>query len=123
MKDRRLQAVAFLVLGVFCFILYSRTYAYVIVWERETTNTFFVFDRQFLADFLSMPGGLMCYAGRFFEQFFEYTALGALVIAVLVTGFGVLLHGVLKRLMGAGVALLRAVAVRRAGDDAEFRDH
>ena len=114
MKDRRLQGVAFLALGVFCFILYSHTYEYCLVGERETRSTFFLFDRHFLASFLPLPGGLMIYVTRFFWQFYEYTALGALVVAVLVTGLGVLLHGVLKRLMGGAAlfcALLPCVAL------------
>ena len=113
-KDRSLQIVAFLLLGVFCFILYRTTYEYVLEWQRETTNAFFLFNRQFLVDFLSTPGGLLMYASRFFEQFYEYTALGALVVAVLVAGFGVLLYGVLKRLMGGAAlfcALLPCVAL------------
>ena len=93
---------------MFTFLLYNWTYGYVLVWQRVTTASFFVFDRQFLADYLPMPGGLINYAVRFFGQFYEYTALGALVVAVLVTGLGVLLHGVLKRLMG-GAALFCAL--------------
>ncbi len=113
-KDRSLQIVAFLLLGVFSFILYSGTYEYVLVWERGTPNAFFLFDRQFLRDFLSTPGGFTMYAWRFFEQFYEYTASGALVVAALITGLGVLLHGVLKRRLGGAslfFALLPCVAL------------
>ena len=113
-KDRSLQIVAFLLLGVFSFILYSGTYEYVLVWERGTPNAFFLFDRQSLRDFLSTPGGFTMYAWRFFEQFYEYTASGALVVAALITGLGVLLHGVLKRRLGGAslfFALLPCVAL------------
>ena len=54
------------------------------------------------------------YAWRFFEQFYEYTASGALVVAALITGLGVLLHGVLKRRLGGAslfFALLPCVAL------------
>jgi hypothetical protein len=106
--NRRFQAAAFLLLGLFSFILYSRAYEYILVWEREAPCSFFLFDRQFLADFLRIPGGCVSYAARFLGQFYEYTALGALVVAALVTVLGVLLHGVLKRLM-AGAALFCAL--------------
>jgi tetratricopeptide (TPR) repeat protein len=98
-KDRRLEGIAFLAFGAFCVVLYSWTYEYVLVWGRDSDQSFFLFTRQFLTDFLPIPGGLIHYAGRFFEQFYEYTALGALVVALLLTGLAVLLHGVLKRLM------------------------
>jgi len=114
MKDRKLQGLAFVVLGVFSFLLYSRIFEYVLALKRETPYSFFLFDRQFLAGFLALPGGLMLYAGRFLEQFYENPALGALVIAVVVTGFGILLHGVLKRLMGRAAlfcALLACVVL------------
>jgi hypothetical protein len=107
-KDRKIQGVAFLLLGVFCFFLYSQVYEYILAWERETPVSFFLFDRQFLAIFLPIPGGCVHYAGRFFGQFYEFTALGALVAALLVTVLGVLLHRVLRRLM-AGAALFCAL--------------
>ena len=109
MKERRLQFAAFLLLGAFSFVLYNWTYSYLLVLRRETAYCFFLFDRQFLAELLQSPGGLVYYTARFFSQFFQFTWLGALVIAALVVCFGVLLHLVLKRLTG-GAALFCALA-------------
>ena len=100
-KDRKLQGVAFLILGVMTFLLYSRTYDYVVVSQRDTASSFFLFDREFLLGFLWLPGGLLTWAGRFFAQFSEYTWLGALAISVLVVAFGFLLYRALRRFMGA----------------------
>jgi tetratricopeptide (TPR) repeat protein len=120
LKGRRLQVVVFLILGVFTFALYSRTYDYALALERDATYSFFLFDRQFLLNFLSLPGGLLAYAVRFLAQFYEYTWLGALVISVLVVGFGLLLHRLLRRLLdGAALfcALLPCILVATALND------
>jgi tetratricopeptide (TPR) repeat protein len=120
LKERRLQVVVFLILGVFTFSLYSWTYDYALALERDTTYSFFLFDRQFLLNFLSLPGGPLAYAVRFLAQFYEYTWLGALVVSALVAGFGLLLHRVLRRLMdGAALfcALLPCIVVATAMSD------
>ena len=86
------------------YCLYSWIFHYVIVLHRLTPSLgFFVFSRGFLTEFLDLPGGLTHYAGRFFGQFLHDDRLGALVVSLSITGFGFLLHLVLRRLKKGGI--------------------
>jgi tetratricopeptide (TPR) repeat protein len=105
-----LETVAFLTLAAFIIVLYNWSYSYDLVLKRDTSFTFFIFDRQFLSEFLSGPGGLAVYAGRFLGQFYETSWLGPLLIAALVVGFGLLLHRVVRRFLRTGALFCSALA-------------
>jgi len=102
MRDRRVHYVGLLLVAVSSFVIYNWLCAYVILAQRELTVCFFMFDGEFLQGFLDHPGGLLHYAGRFLGQFYHYTWLGALVLAVCITGFGVVFHLVLTKLKQGG---------------------
>lgn len=87
-------------LGLFAFALATHAWVldYVVLLQYESPASYFVFDRQFLSQWLDHPGGLMLYAGRFLRQFFRYAWLGALVVASLAASLGLLLHGIRSRL-------------------------
>ena len=98
MGTQRAWCLSLVGLGVFCFLLLHWTYGYVIIFQSETNDCFFMFGREFLLEFLDHPGGLLRYAGRFLGQLYHYRWLGALVVSACVTCFGLLFHRVLRRL-------------------------
>ncbi len=73
-------------------------YGYVIEFQNETNDCFFLFGRPFLLEFLDHPAGPLRYAGRFLGQLYHYPWLGALIVSASVTCFGILIHCVLVRL-------------------------
>ena len=95
-------------LGAVCFAVLHWTYGYVIAFQSETNDCFFMSGREFLLEFLDHPGGLLRYAGRFLGQFYHYTWLGALVVSACVTCFGFVFHGVLRRL-GNGASVYQTI--------------
>ena len=90
--------VGFLVLLAVSFLVLYGAYGYVIAFQSETNDCFFLFGRQFLGEFFDHPAGPLRYAGRFLGQFYHYRWLGALIASACVTGFGVLFYRVLGKL-------------------------
>ncbi|HUT93979.1 MAG TPA: DUF6057 family protein [Thermoguttaceae bacterium] len=90
--------VGLAVLFVVSFLLFDWVYGYVIGFQSETNDCFFMFGRPFLGTFLDHPAGPLRYAGRFLGQFYHYGRLGALVVSASITCFGVLFHRVLVKL-------------------------
>jgi len=88
----------FAVLFVASFLVLNCVYGYVIVFQSETNDCFFMFGRQFLLEFFDHPAGLLCYAGHFLGQFYHYRWLGALIISACISCFGVLFLRVLAKL-------------------------
>lgn len=87
-------------LAVVPFLVFRWTYGYVIGFQGETNDCFFLFGRPFLLEFLDHPAGPLRYAGRFLGQFYHYQWLGALIVSTCITCFGVLFHRVLVKLDG-----------------------
>ncbi len=98
MHSRLLRYGGPLAVAILGFVLYSSVCDYVIVGQRDLPVSFFLFDSEFLREFLDEPGGLLHYGGRFLGQFYHTTWLGALVLSACITCFGILFHRVLRRL-------------------------
>jgi hypothetical protein len=79
------------------FLLLNRPYGYVIAFQSETNDCFFLFGRTFFLAFIDHPGGVVRYAGRFLGQFYHLHWVGALIASAGITCFGVLFHGVLAK--------------------------
>jgi hypothetical protein len=92
--------VGLLALFVVSFLALGWVYGYVVAFQSETNDCFFMFGHPFLLEFLDHPAGPLRYAGRFLAQFYHYRWLGALVAAACITGFGVVFHRVLVKLNG-----------------------
>jgi len=90
--------VGLVVLFIVSFLVLRWVYGYVIAFQSETNDCFFMFGRPFLLEFLDHPAGPLRYAGRFLGQFYHYRWLGALIVSACITCFGVLLHRVLAKL-------------------------
>jgi hypothetical protein len=88
------------VLFVVAFLLFLSLYGYVIEFQSETNDCFFLFGCPFLLEFLDHPAGPLRYAGRFLGQLYHYPWLGALIVSASVTCFGILFHCVLVKLNG-----------------------
>lgn len=97
--SKQLQTfVALIVLFAVSFLVLNWIYGYVIVFQSETNDCFFLFGRPFFEEFLDHPAGPVRYAGRFLAQFYHIRWLGALVIAACIACFGFLFHGVVRKL-------------------------
>lgn len=92
--------VSLVVLFVASFCVLNWKYGYVIGFQSETNDCFFLFGRSFLLEFCDHPAGVLRYAGRFLGQFYHCRWLGALIVSGCITCFGVLLHRVLAKLDG-----------------------
>src|SRR3990172_8065583 len=75
-------------------------YGYVLAFQGETNDGFFLFGRAFLLEFLDHPAWLGRYGGRFLGQFYHYPWLGAWILAGCITGFGALWGVVLRKARG-----------------------
>ncbi|MHB8898541.1 MAG: DUF6057 family protein, partial [Thermoguttaceae bacterium] len=89
--------VALAVLFAAVFLVFAGPFGYVIDYQGQTNDCFFLFTRSFLLEFLDHPAAPLRYAGRFLGQFYYHRWLGALVVAACVTAFGLLLSGILAR--------------------------
>jgi len=92
--------VGLVVLFVLSFLVLNWIYGYVIAFQSETNDCFFMLGRQFLLEFFDHPAGPLVYAGRFLGQFYHYQWLGALIVSASITCFGFLFHRVLVKLNG-----------------------
>lgn len=89
----------------FIYFLFFGNYA---LYFQET-QTIFLFSADFLKEFLSRPGGLVEYAGRFVTQFYFSRAAGSLITALfIVIPFLMLLHSNRRRGLNTGMAILTA---------------
>jgi hypothetical protein len=86
------------VLFIVSFLLFQSVYGYVIGFQNETNDCFFVIGRPFLLEFLDHPAGPLRYAGRFIGQFYHYRWLGTLIVSASIACFGFLFHRVLAKL-------------------------
>jgi tetratricopeptide (TPR) repeat protein len=88
------------VLAAFAFIVYRWVFAYTLMMSQNTPGCFFMFGRDFLAEFLGSPGGLVSYTTNFVRQFNHYPWVGALIIAIIVPCLYIFLVLILERLRG-----------------------
>jgi len=80
------------------FVTFQWAYGYVIGFQRDTNDCFFLFGHGFLLEFLDRPAGPLRYAGRFLGQFYHHERLGAAIVAGCIACFGALFHRVLTKL-------------------------
>ena len=97
MRDRHPPYFGLLLLFFCSFVVYNWIFDYVLLLQYGTSECFFLFGREFLAEWLDHPGGLVLYASRFLRQSYRYEWLGSLTLSLLITCFGLLLYLVLKR--------------------------
>lgn len=81
MNKRLPLLVGLVVLFAVSFLLFQSVYGYVICFQIETNDCFFLFGRSFLLEFLDHPAGPLRYAGRFLGQFYHHHWLGALIVS------------------------------------------
>ena len=80
------------------FLVLNWIYGYVIAFQGQTNDCFFMFGRPFLLEFFDHPAGPLRYGGRFFGQFYHYRWVGALIASAWISCFGLLFHLVLAKL-------------------------
>lgn len=98
MKTHLSAYVGLLALFAVSFVAFQWVYYYVIAFQSDTNDCFFVFGRPFLMEFLDHPAGPLRYLGRFLGQFYHYPWLGALIVSGSIACFGLLFHRILVKL-------------------------
>lgn len=98
MSNSRFNYLCLTLLFAASFLLLNWGYGYVIVYQSETNDCFFLFGGPFLQEFFDHPAAPLRYAGRFLGQLFHYRWLGALIVSATITCFGFLFHRVLAKL-------------------------
>ncbi len=78
--------------GYFCFIS-----NYVLFFQE--TQSLFTFSSEYLQKSMQKPGGLLEYAARFLMQFYHGKIAGSVILAVILTLPGLILHAINKRLI------------------------
>jgi hypothetical protein len=101
MRKQLASYVGLVALFVVSFLVLDGPYRYVLAFQSETNDCFFLFGRPFLLEFFDHPAGPLRYAGRFLGQFYHYPWLGALIASACIASFGFLFHRVLAKLEGA----------------------
>lgn len=105
-------------LSSFCFFQFAYPYHLI---KREQANLF-VFDRDYIAETYRGMGALARFVTDFLEQFFHLPVAGPLVIALLVTGIGIVTYLILRHFLSVwpslGIAALVFVwaALRETGN-------
>lgn len=84
--------------GAVAFLALSWPYGYVVAFQSETNDCFYLLGQPFLLEFLDHPGCLVRYAGRFLGQFYYYPWLGAIVVSACIVCFGAIFHRILLKL-------------------------
>ena len=79
----RFEWLPALFFGTTVFLFFAFAYRYHLNYQEQFQ--LFLFNADYLATWLSHPGGLSDYIGNFFTQFYFYSWFGALEIAVLLT--------------------------------------
>lgn len=85
-------------LAVVSFLAMNWVYDYVLVFQSDTNDCFFLFGEEFFLTFFDHPAGLLRYAGRFLGQFYFYPWVGAVIVSAVITCFGVVFHHILAKL-------------------------
>ena len=88
-------------LSSFCFFLFGYPYHLI---KREQANLF-VFDRDYIAETYRGMGAIVRFVTDFLEQFFHLPVVGPLVIALLVTGIGIVTYRILRHFLGVWPSL------------------
>lgn len=70
-----------LVFGAAVFIFFGFYYSYHLNYQEQFQM--FLFTPRYLLNFINHPGGISDYIGNFFTQFFFYSKIGALILAVM----------------------------------------
>ena len=89
------------------FLFFQFLYPYHLV-RREQMNLF-LFDGDYICQTYRGVGFLARFVADFLEQFFHLAVMGPLIMALLLTGIGVLVYRICRHFMGQGPSLAVAV--------------
>src|SRR6056297_4134219 len=68
----------------------------------QENNSLFIFSDDYLGEYLKKPGGPLELAGNFLSQFYNYSGLGAIIIACVIILVSVLFLRINKELSISG---------------------
>ena len=106
---KRLAPLAGAVGFLTAFLFFQFAYPYHLI-RREQMNLF-VFDSDYIAQTYQETGWLARFVTDFLEQFFHLPVAGPLIVALLVTGIGVVVYRILRRFLGPWPSLAIAALV------------
>lgn len=126
MSHHRSHWTALGLLFVGSLAVYHWLFDYVVILQYAGPDSFFLFSRRFLEQWLDFPGGLLVYAGRFVRQFYHFRWLGTAINAATISVFGALWYLSLRRLAqapGILLTLLPGVLLMALQGDGSDRAH
>ena len=88
---------------VSAFLFFQFAYPYHLI-KREQANLF-VFDGDYIAETYRGMGWLARFVTDFLEQFFHLPVAGPLIVALLVTGIGIVMYRILRHFLGVWPSL------------------
>lgn len=80
------------------FIFFQFAYPYHLI-KREQANLF-VYDGDYIAETYRGMGSLVRFVTDFLEQFFHLPVAGPLIVALLITGIGIVMYRILRHFLG-----------------------
>lgn len=89
----KLLSLAF---GTIIFLFFAFAYPFHLNYQEQ--YQLFLFSTDYFFQLMGKPGGFSDYIGKFFTQFFFYSWIGAIIIAVMLTLFQQLLWFIAKKL-------------------------
>lgn len=93
-KDTFISLIIFLI--AVCVYFFSAG-NYILVFQEE--QSLFIFSGSYLHNFMLKPGGLLEYAAKYLTQFYADPFIGPLVLSVVLTLPGLILHFINKKLI------------------------
>lgn len=84
-----------------CLILF---YDYVFFYQEK--NSLFLFTKEFLAENLEKPGGILAYSATFLTSFYYYPVAGGLILSFIITSTSFFLYLLIKRYKGCQTDVL-----------------
>jgi len=86
------------------FLFYSMAYSFHLNYQEQ--YQLFLFTSDYFTMFFSKPGGISDYIGNFFTQFYFYSWVGAIIIALLLTAMQQLVWHIAKKVGASKDVLL-----------------
>lgn len=82
-KILNLEHLLSLIFGASVFVFFALYYPFHLHYQEQ--YQLFLFTKRYFFEYLSKPGGISNYLGNFFTQFYFYSTIGALFIALFLT--------------------------------------
>lgn len=80
-RSNHFKSISILLFAAMVFCFWGLLHPYSLAWQEQLQ--LFLFDKQYLIERLSLPGGAATYVAEFLLQFYNHPLMGAIVVAIL----------------------------------------